>query len=69
MSTYLIALAIEVEPGQGNPGKWNWAEVVDTPLPCDVITSFEVPGDTALQENLTYLAERLEFAARILPED
>jgi hypothetical protein len=42
MAEYLITLAVETEEGQGDPADWDWATLVDSPLPVGVVTSTEV---------------------------
>jgi hypothetical protein len=44
MAEYLITLAIETEEGQSDPAKWDWATLIDSPLPAGVVASVDVTG-------------------------
>lgn len=44
MAEYLITLAIETDEGQGNPAKWDWPNVIDSPYPVGVVGSVDVTG-------------------------
>jgi len=49
MAEYLITLAVETEEGQGDPANWDWATLVDSPLPVGVVGSADVTGlDTSV---------------------
>lgn len=61
MSTYLVVLAVEVEQGQGDPGDWDWATLVDSPLPVDVVASMETDDDQSVVGNLQRLSKRWEI--------
>lgn len=59
MSEHLIVLAIETDESQSNPAKWNWAELIDSPLPVGVVTSVDVT-DQPVDTGLRHLIDRLE---------
>jgi hypothetical protein len=44
MSEYLVTVAIETDETQGNPGDWDWATLIDSPLPVGVVGSVDVTG-------------------------
>ena len=44
MAECLITLFIETEEGQGDPAKWDWAALIDSPLPVGVVGSVDVTG-------------------------
>lgn len=45
MTTYLVALAIEVSPVESNPIGWDWAALLDTPLSASCVVA--MPADDA----------------------
>ena len=47
MATYLVTLAVETDPGQGDPAGWDWPALLDTPYAVDVIASVEGPDARA----------------------
>jgi hypothetical protein len=42
---HLITLVIETEPGERNPDRWNWSEILDTPLPVTVVACTPLPDE------------------------
>lgn len=67
MATYLVTLAVETDPGQGNPAGWDWPALLDTPYPVDVVASVEGPDTPAARGwMMNLLAARLMRAARYL---
>jgi hypothetical protein len=42
MSEHIVILSIEIDEGQSDPDKWDWANVIDSPYPVGVIASVEV---------------------------
>lgn len=59
-NVYLVVLAVEVEEGQGNPSDWDWATLIDSPLPVDVVRSIETDERVSVVNNLRRLAARWE---------
>lgn len=47
MAEYLVTLAIETYGGEGSPEDWDWATLLDTPYPADVIACADVTEMTA----------------------
>lgn len=39
---HIVILSIETDEGQGDPAKWDWPNVIDSPYPVGVIASVEV---------------------------
>ena len=42
---HLITLVIETDETQKSPGRWNWSEVIDTPLPVTVVACTPLPEE------------------------
>lgn len=59
--TSLVVLAIELDEPMGDPDAWQWAEIIDTPLAADVVTSHIT--DDPHPRDLRVLAHRLLNAA------
>jgi hypothetical protein len=45
MAHYMITLVVETDPSEGNPGRWAWQEILDTPHPVSVIDYSRLPND------------------------
>lgn len=63
MSTHLVVLAVDTEPGDGDPGGWDWAELLDTPLPVGVVLSTEADDEWTVNQNLIQLSSLLKVYA------
>lgn len=50
MAHYMVTLVIETDPSEGDPGKWGWSDVLDTPNPVTVVASSRVPDDPSEEE-------------------
>ena len=45
MAQHLITLVIETDETQKSPDRWNWCEVLDTPLPVSVVACTPLPDE------------------------
>ena len=64
MATYLVTLALETDPGQGDPAGWDWPALLDTPYAVDVVAIVEGPDAPAARGwMLNRLASHLTRAA------
>lgn len=45
MAHYMITLVIETDPAEGNPGRWDWQGMLDTPHPVTVMDYSPLPDD------------------------
>ena len=59
MTTHLIALAVETDPATTAPATWAWAELIDSPLPADVIATIETNDGATVAHELRRLAHVL----------
>ena len=53
LNTYLVTLAIQTDESQSNPGKWDWASLIDTPYVAEVVAvvdATELDEDEAMRK-------------------
>jgi hypothetical protein len=60
MAQHLITLVIETDETSKSPDRWNWSEVLDTPLPVSVVACTPMPDDPTEAE-----VERLHAGMRL----
>lgn len=67
MSTYLVTLVLETEPGEKRPDRWDWGQVLDTPAPVSVVDCTPITDDPDPLEadRLRYWVTKAHFWVRI----
>lgn len=50
MRTFVQILVLELDESQGDPGKWDWSDVIDTPGSVLAMESVEVNADPSKQD-------------------
>jgi hypothetical protein len=65
MAQYAITLVIETDETQQSPDRWNWSEVLDTPLPVSVVACTPLPDDPTYAQ-VTLLRAAIQYGHNAL---